>query len=408
MVKAVHHVAIAIVILAHFMVQTASWDEVHTQQRSRQLRPAFQLPSVRAGALSTIARRRHSSQRFSTSPVAEAQQRCRLDDAAMPSALRDALRLGLLLLSFIFIMPASEASTSLTPTGLHGHNSHLSSGDQGTAGLSTVWLSENPVAVDPTRISGEAGGVYRKARAALEEGRWDDAVILLERVTKAAPNYAYGYSSLGTAKANRGEPREALVELTRAIDLFREGRATPSDLWTVYLQRGNIRLTLKECSTAVEDLDEAKRLRGRPDALVLTSRAQALDQCGRWSEAAADYEGAVGLLASDPQPFWLRYCLALLEQNRVLESFGIMRRVQSKFPDAAEVNAATSAIYFTRGDKEGSARFFRLLSPDAQKDYSQRSFLEGKVRWPPKAVAAMQKAVAYARETATGRGVAER
>lgn len=68
---------------------------------------------------------------------------------------------------------------------------------------------------------------------------------------------------------------------------------------------------------AIKDLAAAERLAG-PQPSILTTKAVALSNDGRWEDAATIFEKVISTADRNALPWWLRYSQALLEINRGL------------------------------------------------------------------------------------------
>ncbi|NEP18801.1 MAG: hypothetical protein F6J97_18190 [Leptolyngbya sp. SIO4C1] len=96
---------------------------------------------------------------------------------------------------------------------------------------------------------------------------------------------AAAYNHRAVAWAELNEPQKALYDLTQAIQF-------DPQQWTVYCNRGVLRLQQADYTAAIADLIEATRL-NRQTVIPYFYRAQALQALGDWSGAVADFSRVI-------------------------------------------------------------------------------------------------------------------
>jgi serine/threonine protein kinase/Tfp pilus assembly protein PilF len=208
---------------------------------------------------------------------------------------------------------------------------HLTGGDHESAlrDLEEALAREEPGSAALARLERERGhllyrlaryeaalGAYDSALAAqprdAESWRWRGQVLLkLQRHEGAAAAFdryfkeggkptAQAYRCRALAQLKRGNHQSALGDFTRAIDL------DPADA-LLWVQRGQAYLACQAGPLAVKDFDEA--IRRGAKGLAHLARGLAHLQAGKYTEAVADAETAVGLAPSNARATYDAACL---------------------------------------------------------------------------------------------------
>jgi tetratricopeptide (TPR) repeat protein len=165
------------------------------------------------------------------------------------------------------------------------------------------------------------------------------------------------------------------------------GSKSCDNLYVLYLNRGTTRLALntttKVRQQALEDLEEAAKLRGQPDVLVFQNRARGRELNGFYTLADSDYDVAISMSKDGVAPYWLRAALVKFQLNRYTEALSLTRRVEQRFPEAPEVRATLAALYSAMGDTDSAQRKFLEIPEPTRLLYSDPSYLTQTIVWPP-------------------------
>ncbi len=157
-----------------------------------------------------------------------------------------------------------------------------------------LWLA---LAMAPT--SAQEAASVRDAGAALARGNFDQAVALYSQALqdKTLPNErrAILLSDRGVAFARLQNPREAIEDFNRAIQLFPEYAA-------IYNNRGNVLLGIGAVREAMKDFDRALLL-APGYAAAYSNRAGTQLRLGEIDLAVADYSKAIVLAPVNPAAF---------------------------------------------------------------------------------------------------------
>ena len=144
--------------------------------------------------------------------------------------------------------------------------------------------------------------------AAIQQGRPDLGVELLQRVTQAHPNDALARGRLGLARADAGEYQTGIEDLEQALRMNPNLDAAQAMLALNYLRIGN----------PDKALQAARRLQERqpnnPDGYTLAGLAHALKK--EYPEAKAAFNKALTIRPGDPNASANLATLALQEGNR--------------------------------------------------------------------------------------------
>src|SRR5262245_52337501 len=144
-----------------------------------------------------------------------------------------------------------------------------------------------------------AENAARDAGAALARGNLDQAVALYSEALqdKTLPNErrAILLSDRGVAYARLQNPKEAIEDFNRAIQLFPEYAA-------IYNNRGNVLLGIGAVREALKDFDRALML-APGYAAAYSNRAGAELKQGEIALATADYSKAIALVPVNPAAF---------------------------------------------------------------------------------------------------------
>lgn len=201
---------------------------------------------------------------------------------------------------------AAAVSTSLF-TGIVPLPLHLSN----AFAAETVTEVKSEVKKGSITIDGEAARIFRKALQCESDGDLAEAQDFFQQVVEVEPDYIYAWSNLGNVLTSRGNLNEALLCYKKAISLYPPREA----LSAIVLNKASIEMAIGKTDEAIKDLDAAERLAG-PQPSILTTKAVALTNDGRWADASTIFEKVISTADRNALPWWLRYSMALLETNR--------------------------------------------------------------------------------------------
>ena len=280
--------------------------------------------------------------------------------------------------------------------------------------LSPFLLASPATASDPVKPGKPALELYNKALNLQATGNIPSSLPLLKRVVEMEPGWTYGWSSLGDAQVSLGQVRRErprsrthgkpfliIVRLHPTCLRFQIPPALESYKTSLslcypsckdeYLLRLNYGVTLLNSPSSTKaDLEEgltqiqsSARLRNRPDSVVITNRAIAYDYLQQYSLAVADYEIAVQL-SNDVSPWWLRRSMCKLELGDSAGAKEAWRRVQSRFPESAEVNAVGYVIYSSLSEVDKARECLSKVPQVKREEYAKAGIRRDKLRWGPK------------------------
>ncbi|HXE88174.1 MAG TPA: tetratricopeptide repeat protein [Hyphomicrobiaceae bacterium] len=208
----------------------------------------------------------------------------------------------------------------------------------------------------------EDTAAIRDAGAALARGNLDQAVALysqaLQDKTLANERRAILLSDRGVAHARLQNPREAIEDFNRAVQLFPEYAA-------IYNNRGNVLLGIGAVREAMKDFDRALLL-APGYAAAYSNRAGAQVRLGEVDLAVADYTKAISLVPTSPA--------ALTGRGRAHLA---ARRPQTAIRDltrAINLDARFSAAYRARAEAKMVAAHY----DEAIEDFSRAIAFEAR------------------------------
>jgi len=252
--------------------------------------------------------------------------------------------------------------------------------------------------------------LFNEGRAREVQGNVPAATRIYSKVTKIAPKFIYGWSNLGNTQVALGELPPAEASYTTAINLCIESRQTEeqfgvprcNDYYLLLLNRGTLRLNNGNPKTALQDLELAATLRGKPDALVLQNRARAREVNGLYPGANSDYDIAISMTSNEVTPIWLRSAMVKFQLGDTIGALDLLRRVETKFPEAPEVRAAVATLLAARGDEVGALKKLTEIPTGQRVKYIGEGdgavYVRDVVAWPPKMIAALDKLTKPLRE----------
>jgi tetratricopeptide (TPR) repeat protein len=230
-------------------------------------------------------------------------------------------------------------------------------------------------------IEGEAASIYRQAVQCESDGDFEAAQDLYQQVIQVEPDFIFAWANLGNVLTSRGNLDQALLCYKKAISL-----SPPRDqLATIVLNKASIELSTGKIEDALKDLDAAEILAG-PKPAVLSVKAVALTNLGRWTDASQVFEKIISTSERNALPWWLRYSMTLLETNRGMEAVAFYQRTLKSFPAEPEIKAFGAALYTALGASGEAGNYWKLLSADDRAKYASPGFVEKELKWGSTAV----------------------
>lgn len=252
--------------------------------------------------------------------------------------------------------------------------------------LCTTSPPSSPTVLLQLSRSSPSSSSYNEAINLSSRGNHLASRRLLSKITADEPSFVGAHALLGNDLTALGDLDSALDEYTTTINLCEAaGSGKCKDLWLDYVNRGAVLNNLNSPERALSDLNEAARLRARPELTILSNRARAKENQGDFIGADADYTIAMGL-NGEVAPFWLRAALAKFEVGECIGE--TLSRVEGRFPDAPEVVVLRAILQAEKlGDEKGKEKFGKL--PESQKRlFSDEKYVKEKIGWGPKSAEA--------------------
>jgi tetratricopeptide (TPR) repeat protein len=239
------------------------------------------------------------------------------------------------------------------------------------------------------QLTGDAKKIFGEGRALELQGNLMAAQRLYGKVTQMAPNFVYGWSSLGNTQTAFGDLSAAEVSYTKSIELCTQ--VDCSDQYVLYLNRGTIRLNTNRPAEALADLRLAATLRGRPDDIVLQNLARACELNGLYEEADRNYDVAIRMTGNQVSPYWLRAAMVKFQLNEKQQGYDLLKRIENRFPDAPEVKAASAVFLAGTGKMVEAQQKFLEISDRQRLKYVDQQYLTGTIAWPPAMLSQLSK-----------------
>lgn len=137
-------------------------------------------------------------------------------------------------------------------------------------------------------VEGEASRIFMKGRQCESDYDYETAQKMYEQVIEAEPDFIYAWSNLGNVLTAEGDLSNALLCYKKALSLSPPGDTSA----IILLNKASIETNQDQNAAALRDIDMAEKLIG-PDPKILTNRAAALSNLGRWPEACATFEKVI-------------------------------------------------------------------------------------------------------------------
>ncbi len=145
-----------------------------------------------------------------------------------------------------------------------------------------------------------ADAYYNRGSVLFAKGRIDEAIADLEKTLEMRPNDADAHTSLGNALSQKGSLREAIAQYVTALALAPEDPHSRNNLAWVLATASDS--SIRDGARAVGFAEEAVQLSGGREPLFLRTLAAAYAESGRFSEAIAVAQQAVGIAKMQAKP----------------------------------------------------------------------------------------------------------
>ena len=145
-----------------------------------------------------------------------------------------------------------------------------------------------------------ADAYYNRGTVLFAKGRIDEAITDLTKALEMHPNDADAHTSLGNALLQKGSLREAIAQYVTALALAPEDPHSRNNLAWVLATASDS--SIRDGPKAVGFAQEAVQLSGGREPLFLRTLAAAYAESGRFSEAIAVAQQAVGIANMQAKP----------------------------------------------------------------------------------------------------------
>lgn len=144
-------------------------------------------------------------------------------------------------------------------------------------------------------------------------------------------------------------------EWQRALDLYSEIENYTTAISTVYINRGSMKVRLKDLEGALEDFDRAIKLKPS-EATAYFNKANVLRRMKRWSEALRDYSQCIAI---DPE-----YLKVYTNRGAVFMKMGRAKEALADYGRAIKLNPKSVLAYSNRGNVYVSLQDWELALAD--------------------------------------------
>lgn len=237
-------------------------------------------------------------------------------------------------------------------------------------------------------VDGDVRRAFNKATLLETSGEFSEAQTIYEEIVETVPDFIYGWSNLGNVLTAQGYLKDALLCYKKALSL-----RPPSDgLSLILLNKAAVEMTLGDNDLAYNDIKRAESVNGMSKELQI-NEAVVLSRLDRFHEANTIFDRVINTADRNPFPWWIRYSLSLVEDNRGIEAVAFTQRLLNRFPEEPECNAFAAALYtvLSGGSGGDGKMYWAKLSAGDQIKYRDIDFLREKLFWGPRSVAGMVK-----------------
>lgn len=187
----------------------------------------------------------------------------------------------------------------------------------------------------------------REGYALYVEGRYEEAVALLDGAIEKDPDYADLYTNRAMARFESGDAAGALKDLKKSLNLKERNPEA-------YSGRGYVKLSQGDAEGAMADFYEAIRLQDafeQEDGLYYTylNLGTSLARLGSWEEALLVYDKAAAIHPDDPA-LMNAVGLASREAGRYREALEALGRALDLDPDYAYAYVNRAEVYRAMGE----------------------------------------------------------
>ncbi len=228
------------------------------------------------------------------------------------------------------------------------------------AGGATIWpgganFSAGALSSKPTPATRKAGTVqaYQQALGLTEQGRWAEAIPLLEQVVAQKPDYGPAYLLLGQAYRHQGQLTAAIQSYQTAHQLQPQTAVVP--LYETLKQEGERRLQQQDPQGAIEHLQQAKHLAAdesisdaeRADLKLRLGEAYLADKA--WQAATEQFRAVIDL---DPD-LALAHCYladVFFQRNEIERATDTYWLALEKDPDLVKAHHGLALALIRQGN----------------------------------------------------------
>jgi tetratricopeptide (TPR) repeat protein len=192
----------------------------------------------------------------------------------------------------------------------------------------------------------------------------------------------------GVEAAKAKDWNKAVESFRRAVQVEPQDKKNSDNLAIALLQRATAFVSQRNYDAAINDLNEALKLKG-DDAATRRYRAYAYLSKGDWNNALQDYTAVLKEVKNDPEAYERRAYveMQLKELDKALADYSEAIKLKPNEPKYYQLRAF---ILQTKGDLKGAlADTNKLLQLDPNNTNAQqmKKFLEAKLSAPPPPVA---------------------
>ena len=195
----------------------------------------------------------------------------------------------------------------------------------------------------------------RKGEKAVNEGRWEDALVHLDEALAQNPKDAHAYFYRGLAHGGLGNLNAAIRDLNSARKFGPEDSALLSNLGTCYLRKGQLAAALKQYKQALKlNPRDARALLNV--GIVYTKQSETAPPRSRPRLAARALESLDNALLQDrrlPEAYHHRGLL-LAAQDRLPEALEDITHAINLDTDYAEAYEDRARLYNKLGESENA------------------------------------------------------
>jgi tetratricopeptide (TPR) repeat protein len=233
--------------------------------------------------------------------------------------------------------------------------------------------------------------LFDQALSASREGRFSEALPLWNQVLEVAPGDAAAWSNRGNVQLALGDPRAAIADQSRAMEL-------DGDSPDPHLNRGTAEEAIGDWAAAEADyrwiLERAPGDAGEPRASALYNLGNVQGSLGDWQAARRCFEAA-SLARPGFAMARSSAALAAFQLGDRAEAERELRNLIRRYPLFADARAGLTALLWQKG-ASGEAESNWAAASGLDPRYRQQEWLRSTRRWPPEPVEALAQFLALA------------